>query len=389
MEHAWLDVPFSEKDEAKAHGARWDPGAKRWYAPRPDMPGLRRWTTLPDVPNLLPGEDRSFGSGLFVDLVPQSCWFTNVRSCVSARDWERLRRVITGCAGQRCEVCGRGEERDVRRWLEAHERWEYDSVAGVQRLRRLMCLCTDCHAATHFGLAEVRGRREEALAHLRTVARMSRSEAEDHVRAAFAVWRERSVRPWTLDLGILTNVGVEVFRPAEAAERQRTAERALRDEQVPTAPARPPLTDFPVSPPAPFTAALPSEEVSGALLGEPLRTVFGRPAAGGGSQWITVPRRTWFCHQCDSDVRPPEIAVASVREEPAGRWEIVPRPCEWAHVVAEAGLPAAQHRAVLVAAATALSTPGTAASWDLNQGCFRVISGRLLDQPRERRRPLW
>ena len=59
---------------------------------------------LPDVPNLLPGEDRNFGPGLFVDLVPSSCWFSNVRSCVDQRDWERLRRMITNRADQRCEV---------------------------------------------------------------------------------------------------------------------------------------------------------------------------------------------------------------------------------------------------------------------------------------------
>lgn len=29
----YLDVPFSEKDEAKARGARWDAERKRWYAP--------------------------------------------------------------------------------------------------------------------------------------------------------------------------------------------------------------------------------------------------------------------------------------------------------------------------------------------------------------------
>ena len=92
----WLDVPFGEKDEAKALGARWDPDARRWYAPRPGIAELERWAALPDVPDLLPGEDRSFGAGLFVDLVPRSCWFTNVRSCVSDRDWERLRRMITG-----------------------------------------------------------------------------------------------------------------------------------------------------------------------------------------------------------------------------------------------------------------------------------------------------
>ena len=78
-----LDVPYAEKDEAKAQGARWDPAARRWCAPRPGMTALDRWQALPDVPGLLPGEDRSFGSGLFVDLVPSSCWFTNVRSCVS------------------------------------------------------------------------------------------------------------------------------------------------------------------------------------------------------------------------------------------------------------------------------------------------------------------
>ena len=48
----WLDVPFAEKDEAKAAGALWDRCAKRWYAPRPGVPELERWLpvarTLPD-----------------------------------------------------------------------------------------------------------------------------------------------------------------------------------------------------------------------------------------------------------------------------------------------------------------------------------------------------
>lgn len=33
----WLDVPYSQKDQAKALGARWGPDVKRWYAPRPNM----------------------------------------------------------------------------------------------------------------------------------------------------------------------------------------------------------------------------------------------------------------------------------------------------------------------------------------------------------------
>ncbi len=33
MARVWLDVPYEEKDAAKAGGARWDPQALRWYAP--------------------------------------------------------------------------------------------------------------------------------------------------------------------------------------------------------------------------------------------------------------------------------------------------------------------------------------------------------------------
>jgi hypothetical protein len=31
---AYLDVPYAEKDQAKALGARWDPTVRRWYGPR-------------------------------------------------------------------------------------------------------------------------------------------------------------------------------------------------------------------------------------------------------------------------------------------------------------------------------------------------------------------
>jgi len=29
----YLNVPFAEKDQAKALGARWDPAVKKWYVP--------------------------------------------------------------------------------------------------------------------------------------------------------------------------------------------------------------------------------------------------------------------------------------------------------------------------------------------------------------------
>ncbi|MFF4168894.1 DUF5710 domain-containing protein [Streptomyces sp. NPDC001744] len=226
-ERVWLDVPYAEKDEAKRCGARWDPAARRWYAPRPGMDALARWSGAADVPELLPGEDRSLGDGLFVDLVPRTCWFTNVRSCVAPADWERLRRMITGRAGRRCEACGAGEDREARRWLEAHERWTFDGTTRVQALRRLICLCTDCHTVTHFGLAQVRGLEDRALAHLRKVTGMSEAQAREHVDVAFEVWERRSRYDWELDLGILTDAGITLAAPPGAGERARVAVETL------------------------------------------------------------------------------------------------------------------------------------------------------------------
>jgi hypothetical protein len=224
----WLDVPYADKDAAKAAGARWDPAARRWYAPRPGVAGLERWAGLPPVPAVLPGEDRSFGAGLFVDLVPKSCWFTNVRSCVPDRDWERLRRTITVRAGDVCEVCGAGPDPAAGRFLEAHERWAYDDAARVQSLRRLICLCSPCHAATHYGLAQLRGRDGQAQSHLMAVTGMSAEQLAVHIGEAFDAWVARSRLVWELDLGILTGAGVTVTRPVPADLRAVASQVELR-----------------------------------------------------------------------------------------------------------------------------------------------------------------
>jgi hypothetical protein len=192
------------------------------------MTALDRWQALPDVPNLLPGEDRNFGPGLFVDLVPSSCWFSNVRSCVDQRDWERLRRMITNRADQRCEVCRRGQDREARRWLVAHERWAYDDSNNVQALRRLICLCTDCHTTTHFGLASINGKSTEAFKHLSTITGLPADQVSQHINAAFALWRRRSAIAWELDLSILVRAGVAVTKPPSVTERADLPSKILR-----------------------------------------------------------------------------------------------------------------------------------------------------------------
>lgn len=254
---AYLDVPYAEKDAAKALGARWDPAAKRWYDARPPSAGLDRWAARPPVPDLLPREDRSFGAGLFVDMVPRSCWFTNVHTCVSPQDWERLRRMITRRTEEKCEACGAVEDRSVGRSLEAHERWAYDELAGVQALRRLICLCSDCHLSSHLGYANVTGRADHAIAHLRAVTGMTDVEVSRHVRDANDLWTRRSARMWTLDLSMITDAGVTPARPQAAADRPAAAERALRQERQRAGPAIPPQHPAPELPPRGARGAAP------------------------------------------------------------------------------------------------------------------------------------
>jgi hypothetical protein len=210
----WLDVPFSEKDEAKVLGARWDPEARNWYAPRPGMPGLARWERLPEV---LPGEDRNFGSDLFVDLIPETSWFRNVRSAVDPADWHRLRTMVYGRVGQRCEICGSPANKPGGTWLEAHERFSYNNATRVQALRRLICLCTHCHTATHFGLARLKGKSGQAMAHLEAVTGMTHAQAVEHIDQAFTLWQSRSAVTWTLDLSMITKAGITIREPEPAS----------------------------------------------------------------------------------------------------------------------------------------------------------------------------
>ncbi|MGH3803928.1 MAG: DUF5710 domain-containing protein, partial [Pseudonocardiaceae bacterium] len=229
----WLEVQFDEKDHAKSLGAKWDPHTTMWFVPPGREQELAPWWALPAV---LPWEDRSFGSGLFVDLVPESCWFTNVRSCVIPRDWFRIRKMVYGRAGNRCEACGAAPNTGSGVRMEAHERWLYDDATRTQYLRRLICLCAPCHLATHFGFAEVTGRRELALAQLRTVTGCTADQAVQHIKDAVVWWQSRSAVDWTLNLRMLADAGITITAPGDGADRRAAAERRAVEERAMTRP---------------------------------------------------------------------------------------------------------------------------------------------------------
>lgn len=293
-DRVWLDVAYSDKEQAKALGGRWDPVERRWYAgPRAHPDLLARWAARPELPITLPGEDRSFGTGLYIDLIPSTAWFTNIRSAISGADWERLRRLLYRRADQRCELCGRGANPQQRRYLEAHERFAYHEDSGTQVLKRLLLVCSDCHEVTHYGLAELRGRGPAAFAHLRAITRMTETDATAHVEVAFARWQQRSTRTWALDLSPLTQAGITVTPPPAPATRARVAEQQLRHRTTTgTTPATTP-----------------------AAIGSTPAITRG---TAGGTAWAVVPAERPDSRPSTSAAADPEIAIRARPPGPPG-----------------------------------------------------------------------
>lgn len=216
-----LDVLFSEKDAAKALGARWSAEQRAWYVREGADPApFARWF----IPQKQVVE-------LFVDLVPRSAWFSNLRSELTADEWLAAKRMVFRRANMRCEVCGgRGPDHPV----ECHERWAYDDATGVQTLTGLVALCPDCHEATHMGSARVKGRFDEARAHLMAVNQWSAEVAADHIENAFQDWLRRSEREWTLDATWLLSCGIEVSAETRAKIEEHAGvlrSRAVSDWQ--------------------------------------------------------------------------------------------------------------------------------------------------------------
>lgn len=137
---------------------------------------------------------------LTIELVPQTAWFKNLRSLLTASEWDTVRKKCYREANYCCEICGGvGPNHPV----ECHEKWEYDHVNHVQTLTGLIALCPACHEVKHIGFASVRGRYYEALEHLAKVNGWILEEARDYAENAMNEWEERSRHQWKLNTEFL------------------------------------------------------------------------------------------------------------------------------------------------------------------------------------------
>lgn len=140
------------------------------------------------------------GFKLKIELVPSSCWYSNLRNAVKREVWNRQRFKSYYEAGYRCSICG------VNRVLYCHEVWSYDDDELVQTLEGFVALCENCHMIKHIGYAGVRASegKLDYQALVKHFMRVNGCSYEDFVMArsiTFKVWEERSMYDWTCELG--------------------------------------------------------------------------------------------------------------------------------------------------------------------------------------------
>jgi hypothetical protein len=174
---------------------------------------------------------------LRIELVPSTCWLSNVRSLMKKRAWQRLAAEVAEHGRRCCEVCGgRGRQHAV----ECHEVWFYDERRGVQLLMRLQALCPRCHRAKHLGRTASLGYGEQACAWLAHVNGWDQATTERYVDAVFSQWAARSQRAWTLDLTVLgeayqvglDDLGLDSYVLAPRERERMQHRRAVSMEDV-------------------------------------------------------------------------------------------------------------------------------------------------------------
>jgi hypothetical protein len=146
---------------------------------------------------------------LTIELVPSSSWFSNVRSAVSSKEWDKIRKQVYAEAWHVCQICGGvGPNHPV----EAHEIWKYDDKKLIQKLEGMIALCPKCHMVKHMGFANISGKRTIAENHFIEVNGLKRIKAQELINEAFELWAKRSKKKWTLDLICLEKYGIDIHK---------------------------------------------------------------------------------------------------------------------------------------------------------------------------------
>lgn len=137
---------------------------------------------------------------LSIELVPKSCWFSNLRSHLSKEQWDIIKKESFIKANYRCQICnGVGDKWPV----ECHEIWSYDDKIKKQTLNGTIALCPKCHMVKHIGFAQISGNFNIAKEHFKKVNKLNEQQAIIEINKCFKLFNERSKSKWILDVSII------------------------------------------------------------------------------------------------------------------------------------------------------------------------------------------
>jgi len=142
---------------------------------------------------------------LTIELVPKTCHFSNVRTCVSTADWDKIRKISYENANNKCEICGdTGKNQGVKHNVECHEIWHYDEETLTQKLIGLISLCPRCHMVKHIGRSIVIGKEDICYRQLAKINKWTQKQVQNHIVESFDKHKILSKHQWKLDISLLS-----------------------------------------------------------------------------------------------------------------------------------------------------------------------------------------
>jgi hypothetical protein len=142
---------------------------------------------------------------LTIELVPKTCHFSNVRTCLSTSDWDKIRKISYANANNKCEICGdTGKNQGYNHNVECHEIWQYDEETLTQKLTGLISLCPKCHMVKHIGRSIAIGKVDVCYRQLSKVNKWTQSQIQKHIVESFDKHKLLSKHQWKLDISMLS-----------------------------------------------------------------------------------------------------------------------------------------------------------------------------------------